>query len=78
MNTENKEAIVVKDAFNNILTTGDSVTITKDLKVKGNGTTLKKGTKFKNIRTTDDVEEIECNYEGIKGLVLRTEFCKKA
>jgi protein PhnA len=78
MNTENEEIIVVKDAYNNVLANGDSVTIVKDLKVKGTSTTLKKGTKIKNIRLTDSEDLIECNADGMKGLVLRTEFLKKS
>ncbi|MGD5993488.1 PhnA domain-containing protein, partial [Xanthomonas citri pv. citri] len=50
----------------------------KDLKVKGTSVTLKRGTLCKNIRLTDDEELIECNVEKVKGLVLRTEFLKKA
>ncbi|MFA6463453.1 MAG: zinc ribbon domain-containing protein YjdM [Candidatus Paceibacterota bacterium] len=81
MNTENEEdeeIIVVKDAHGNTLSNGDSVTVIKDLKVKGSSSTLKKGTKIKNIRLTDDEDLVECNAEGIKGLVLRTEFLKKS
>lgn len=69
----------VKDSNGNILVDGDSVTLIKDLKVKGSGgATLKRGVKIKNIRLTDDPAEVECNAPGIKGLVLRTEFLKKA
>lgn len=57
---------------------GDSVTLIKDLKVKGTSTTLKRGTLIKNIRLTGDPAEIECRAEKIKDLVLRTEFLKKA
>ncbi len=67
-----------RDANGNMLAHGDSVILIKDLKVKGAGQTLKKGTKAKNIRLTDDPEEIEAQVEGIRGLVLRTEFVKKA
>ncbi len=67
-----------RDANGNVLAHGDSVILIKDLKVKGAGQTLKKGTKAKNIRLTDDPEEIEAQVEGIRGLVLRTEFVKKA
>ncbi|MEI8337585.1 MAG: zinc ribbon domain-containing protein YjdM [bacterium] len=80
MNTEDEEIdeiIVVKDAYGNVLSNGDSVTVIKDLKVKGTSNTLKKGTKIKSIRLTDNEELVECNTEGIKGLVLRTEFLKK-
>ena len=71
-------APVVKDAVGNVLQDGDTVTLIKDLKVKGTSVTLKRGTLVKNIRLTDDPDEIECNAEKVKGLVLRTEFLKKA
>ena len=68
-----------RDSNGNILAEGDSVTLVKDLKVKGSGgVTLKRGTTIKNIRLTDDPAEIECNAPKVKGLVLRTEFLKKA
>ena len=67
-----------RDSNGAILRDGDSVTLIKDLKVKGTSTTLKRGTLVKNIRLTDDVEEIECNAEKVKGLVLKTAFLKKA
>jgi protein PhnA len=70
--------IIVKDSNGARLADGDSVTLTKDLKVKGAGTTLKRGTLIKGIRLTDDPAEIECNTKQVKGLVLRTEFLKKA
>lgn len=72
------DEIKVKDANGNILQDGDSVTLIKDLKVKGANVTLKRGTMVKNIRLTYNEEEIECNAEKVKGLVLRTEFVKKA
>jgi protein PhnA len=68
----------VKDCNGAILKDGDSVTLIKDLKVKGSSVTLKRGTRVKNIHLTDDPAEIECNVEKVKGLVLRTEFLKKA
>jgi protein PhnA len=68
---------VVRDASGNVLADGDSVTLIKDLKVKGTSQTLKQGTVIKSIRLTDNVEEIDCRHEGIKGLVLRTEFVRK-
>ena len=67
-----------RDSNGNILNDGDSVIVTKDLKVKGTSVTLKRGTPIKNIRLTQDVEEIECNAEKVKGLVLKTCFLKKA
>jgi protein PhnA len=68
----------VRDSNGTILNEGDSVTLIKDLKVKGTSVTLKRGTLVKNIRLTGDPAEIECNAEKVKGLVLRTEFLKKA
>ncbi|TLG78670.1 alkylphosphonate utilization protein [Methylocystis sp. B8] len=70
--------MTVKDSNGVELKDGDSVTLIKDLKVKGSSVTLKRGTLIKNIRLTDDEQEIECRAEKIKGLVLRTEFLKKA
>ena len=66
--------IIVKDSNGTILNNGDSVTLIKDLKVKGTSVTLKRGTLVKNIRLTDDVEEIECNADRVRGLVLKTCF----
>lgn len=67
----------VKDCYGNVLNKGDSVMLVKDLKVKGTSVTLKQGTVVKNIRLTDDDEEIECNTDKVKGLVLKTSFLKK-
>lgn len=69
--------IEVRDSAGNLLKDGDSVITIKDLKVKGAGQTLRKGTVIKSIRLTDDTQEIDCRYEGIKGLVLRAEFVRK-
>ena len=70
--------IIVRDSNGTTLNNGDSVTLIKDLKVKGTSVTLKRGTLVKNIRLTDDAEEIECNSDKVKGLVLKTCFLKKA
>jgi protein PhnA len=70
--------IIVKDSNGTRLNEGDSVTVIKDLKVKGTSVTLKRGTMVKNIHLTDDPEEIECNAEKVRGLVLKTCFLKKA
>lgn len=67
----------VRDAAGNILADGDSVTLVKDLKVKGANQTLKQGTVIRSIRLTDNPEEIDCRHDTIKGLVLRTEFVRK-
>ena len=73
------EELIVRDANGNVLQEGDSVTLIKDLKVKGSGgVTLKRGTLVKNIHLTFNEDEIECNHQKVKGLVLRTEFVKKA
>jgi protein PhnA len=69
--------VVVCDAVGNVLADGDQVTLIKDLAVKGAGQTLKRGTLIKSIRLTGDPQEIDCRYEGIKGLVLRAEFVRK-
>jgi protein PhnA len=66
----------VKDSNGNILKDGDSVLLTKDLKVKGSSTVLKRGTKVKSIRLTDNDEEVDCRIDG-SNIVLRTEFLKK-
>lgn len=68
----------VKDSNGTILSDGDNVSLIKDLKVKGTSETLKRGTVIKGIRLTDDPAEVECRHARIKGLVLRTEFLKKA
>ena len=70
-------AVEVRDSVGNLLQDGDQVTLIKDLDVKGAGQTLKRGTLIKSIRLTGDPQEIDCKYEGIKGLVLRAEFVRK-
>ena len=67
----------VRDASGKLLADGDSVTLIKDLKVKGANQTLKQGTVIRSIRLTENVEEIDCRHDTIKGLVLRTEFVRK-
>jgi protein PhnA len=67
-----------RDSNGAVLKDGDNVTLIKDLKVKGTSVTLKRGTMVKAIRLTDDPDEIDCRVDKVKGLVLRTEFVKKA
>jgi protein PhnA len=67
-----------RDSNGTILSDGDNVTLTKDLKVKGTSTTLKRGTMVKSIRLTGNPDEVDCKAGGIKRLVLRTEFLTKA
>ncbi len=76
--SDDAATLVAKDSHGTLLANGDSVTVIKDLKVKGTSVTLKRGTLCRNIRLTDDIELIECNVEKVKGLMLRTEFVKKA
>ena len=71
------DRVEVRDAVGNLLADGDQVTLIKYLDVKGPGQTLKRGTLIKSIRLTGDPQEIDCKYEGIKGLVLRAEFVRK-
>jgi protein PhnA len=73
----NAGAVEVRDSVGNILVDGDQVTLIKDLTVKGAGQTLKRGTLIKSIRLTGDAQEIDCRFDGIKGLVLRAEFVRK-
>ena len=72
-----KAGVEVRDAVGNLLADGDQVTLVKDLTVKGAGQTLKRGTLIKSIRLTGDAQEIDCRFEGIKGLVLKAEFVRK-
>ena len=71
------KVVEVLDAVGNRLADGDSVTLIKDLKVKGAGQTLKRGPVIRSIRLTGDPQEIDCKHEAIRGLVLRAEFVKK-
>ena len=72
-----EDAVEVRDSVGNLLADGDQVTLIKDLTVKGAGQTLKRGTLIKSIRLTGDPQEIDCKFDGIKGLVLRAEFVRK-
>lgn len=67
----------VKDSNGNILNDGDSVTLIKDLKVRGSSLTLKRGTVVKKIKLTDNEDEVDCRING-SSIVLRTEFLKKS
>ncbi len=78
MNEEDEDVIIQRDAHGTILADGDSITLIKDLKLKGSSTVIKQGTKAKNIRLTDEEGLIECSIDGMKGIVLKTEFIKKA
>src|SRR5215218_3570617 len=70
--------IKVRDSNGALLAEGDSVTLIKDLKLKGSSTVLKRGTIIRGIHLTENADEIEGRTDKVKGLVLRTEFLKKA
>jgi len=74
-----EESPVIRDAFGTPLTDGDSVTVIKDLKVKGSSSVVKVGTKVKGIRlVTEGDHNIDCRIEGIGAMALKSEFVKKA
>lgn len=73
--TEDKR--IIKDANGNILNDGDTVTVIKDLKVKGSSLVVKVGTKVKNIRLIDGDHDIDCKIDGIGAMKLKSEFVKK-
>ncbi len=77
--TEVVETNVIKDANGNVLNNGDTVSVIKDLKVKGSSSVIKSGTKVKNIRLTDagDGHDISCKIEGFGSMNLKSEFVKK-
>ncbi len=72
------DVVVHKDANGTVLADGDSVTVIKDLKVKGASSALKSGTKVKNIRLTDGDHNIDCWIEGFGDMKLKSEFVRKA
>ncbi len=75
-----EEGLVVKDAHGNILQDGDSVTVIKDLKIKGSSSGIKVGTKIKTIRLVegDDGHNIDCKIPGVGAIKIKQEFVKKA
>lgn len=70
--------IEVKDAHGNLLSDGDSITVIKDLKVKGSSFVVKVGTRVKNIRLIEGDHNIDCKIEGIGPMKLKSEFVKKS
>lgn len=76
--TETADESVVKDAHGNVLQDGDTVTLIKDLKVKGASQSVKVGTKVKNIRLVDSDHNIDCKIPGFGPMGLKSEFVKKA
>lgn len=69
---------VVRDAVGNVLADGDTVTVIKDLKLKGSSTVVKVGTKVRNIRLVEGDHDIDCRIEGIGAMGLKSQFVKKA
>jgi protein PhnA len=72
------QVAVVRDAYGNVLQDGDSVTVIKDLKVKGTSSVVKVGTKVRNIRLVEGDHDIDCKIDGIGAMQLKSEFVKKA
>lgn len=68
---------VVRDSNGNVLNDGDSVTVIKDLKVKGSSLVVKVGTKVKNIRLVEGDHDIDCKIDGFGAMQLKSEFVKK-
>jgi protein PhnA len=77
LENENEDKKMIKDANGNVLNDGDSVTVIKDLKVKGSSSVLKIGTKVKNIRLVDGDHDIDCQIDGFGAMKLKSEFVKK-
>ena len=73
-----EEKRVWKDAFGNELKDGDTVTVIKDLKIKGTSSAVKIGTKVKNIRLIEGDHDIDCKIDGFGSMQLKSEFIKKA
>lgn len=71
------EGRVIKDANGNLLQDGDTVTVIKDLKVKGSSLVVKVGTKVRNIRLVEGDHDIDCKIDGIGAMKLKSEFVKK-
>ncbi|HEY5603383.1 MAG TPA: zinc ribbon domain-containing protein YjdM [Gammaproteobacteria bacterium] len=69
---------VVRDAYGNELHDGDTVTVIKDLKIKGSSSVVKVGTKVKNIRLVEGDHDIDCKIDGVGAMQLKSEFVKKA
>ena len=76
-NEETNEQNVIKDSNGNILNDGDTITVIKDLKVKGSSSALKMGTRVKNIRLVDGDHNIDCKIDGFGPMKLKSEFVKK-
>ncbi len=76
--TDSDDVKVIRDANGNVLQDGDTITVIKDLKVKGSSSVVKVGTKVKNIRLVDGDHDIDCKIDGFGAMKLKSEFVKKA
>ena len=75
--TESTDNRVIKDAHGNVLQDGDTITVIKDLNVKGSSLVVKVGTKVKNIRLVEGDHDIDCKIDGIGAMKLKSQFVKK-
>jgi protein PhnA len=75
---KDEESNVIKDAVGNILQDGDTVTVIKDLKIKGTSSVVKVGTKVRNIRLVNGDHDIDCKIDGIGAMKLKSQFVKKS
>lgn len=75
--TESIENNVIKDAYGSVLQDGDTITVIKDLHVKGSSLIIKVGTKIKNIRLVDGDHDIDCKIDGVGAMKLKSQFVKK-
>lgn len=76
--TSETDTLIVKDANGNLLQDGDTITVIKDLKIKGSSQVVKVGTKVRNIRLVEGDHDIDCKIDGIGPMKLKSEFVKKA
>ena len=76
--TTNEDERVIKDSAGNLLQDGDTITVIKDLKVKGSSSVVKVGTRVKNIRLVEGDHDIDCKIDGIGAMKLKSQFVKKA
>ncbi len=76
-NDKAEDKKIVRDANGNVLNNGDSVALIKDLKIKGSSSTIKAGTKVRNIQLVDEDHDIDCKIDGFGKMGLKSEFVKK-
>lgn len=74
---QSENHLIIKDANGNLLQDGDTVTVIKDLKIKGSSSVVKVGTKVRNIRLVEGDHDIDCKIDGIGAMKLKSQFVKK-